>query len=232
MRLLPCLLALLAATTLCPGNPSRTCRILFLGAPPDAPSKLILFDGKGSQPVDLPPMNFSEPYPLPAGDLHLHLLPEAPADPGKIDPKAPSTKLAAGISDCYLLLSSDPSNSVAPVRIQLVDAGMDRFKPGQMLWFNLTPHRVGGVLGSRRLLLNPNSRLIVDAPASGNEDYQVDISYHPPDDPRLRPICRTTWQHDPNSRGVFFVLQEPGKRVPRIMGFPDYRAPATGEASP
>ncbi len=218
------ILTLLATLVSGRADPSRTCRILFLGAPPDAPKELELFDGKGSQKVSLPQMNFSEPYPLPAGALTLRLLPAPPEDPAAIDPAAPSAVLAAEISHCYLLLSPDPENSVAPVKIQVIDASMDRFRRGQMLWFNLTAHRVGGILGSQRLAMNPNSRTIVDAPADGNESYPVELSYHPIDDPRLRPICRTTWQQNPNARSVYFVVQEAGKRNPSVMGFPDYRA--------
>jgi hypothetical protein len=227
MRLLFLILALVGLAAPSPAQPpSRTCRILFLGAPPGAPEELHLFDGTKIQKVELPQMNFSEPYPLPPGPLTLRLLAEPPADPAAPDPSAPSAGLAANIAHCYLLLTHDPANRQVPVKIQVIDASADRFRTGQMLWFNLTPHRVGGTLGKRRLAIEPGSRTILEPPATGNEPYEVEIGYQPTGESRVRPICRTSWQHNPNARTVHFIIQDHAKRPPRIMGFPDLR-PAT-----
>lgn len=203
---------------------ARTCRILFLNASGDAPQSLHLFDGLESREVELPRMNFSPVYPIRPGTLTLALLPSPPADsPPAIPAGAPKATLAESVTDFYLIVSSDPANKVAPVRMQVINADAAHFKRGQMLWYNLTDSKVGGLLGPRKLLLQPQSRLILDAPATGMEDYRVNIHFLPPGKTRPEPLCETIWTHDPRSLSVFFVISPDGSLIPRIIGIPDFR---------
>ena len=219
------LLLLLPAAALAQQAPKHTCRILFLDGPDNAPEKLQLFDGSKSREVDLPRMNFSKVYQLPAGPLELRLLPAPPADPAKLPPGAPTAAVAGDIADFYLLVTSDPANTVAPVRMQVINAGADKLKPGQMLWFNLTRNPVAGTLGSEKLTIQPGTRATLNAPATGNQDYQVNLSFRIPGNPRIYPLCETKWRHDPRSRSVAFIITEQGSRSPRVLVFPDYREP-------
>jgi hypothetical protein len=212
--------------------PARTCRILFLSAPDQAPKTLHLFDGVATQEVELTRMGFSPTYQIRQEAVMLALLaapPPAPTAPGgapAIPADAPTAKLAAAITDFYLIVTSDPANKVAPVRIQVIDADAVKFKRGQMLWFNLTGSRVGGTVGSRNLVIEPNTRLILDPPATRMEDYHVNIHYLAPGKQRAEPLCETNWSHDPRSRSVFFIFQPAGSVIPRIQGFPDFRETA------
>ncbi len=223
MRIILLILTSLVMTAAAQEKTTRTCRIVFLMAPPDAPKTLQLFDGSTSQSVDLPRMNFSSIYDIAPGPVTLRLLPVAPVKPEEINPAAPSAKVGADISDFYLLVASDPANPVAPVRMSVVDAGRSQFKDGQMLWFNLSDKSVGGQLGKQRLAIAPNGRSLVDSPAGDREDYVVNLAYQVQGDPKLQPICETKWRHDPASRTVLFVVNEPGTRTPRVLGFPDRR---------
>jgi hypothetical protein len=223
------LIFLLPAAALAATAPEHTCRILFLDGPDDAPQKLQLFDGAKCREVDLPRMNFSRIYQLPGGPLNLRLLPAPPADPAKIPPGAPGVIVAAGITDFYLLVTSDPANTIAPVRMQVINAGADKLKPGQTLWFNLTKNPVGGTLGSEKLAIQPESRAILDAPTTGSGDYPVKLFYRIPGDERLYPLCQTKWRHDPRRRSVAFIVTEPGRRSPRVMVFSDFRDVPTGK---
>jgi hypothetical protein len=217
------LLCLLSIGATAHAKTARTCRILFLGAPEGAPEKLHLFDGTTSQEVELPQMNLSPVYPLAAGSLVLRLLPAAPAKPADVSPEAPKATLAETVIDCYLLVSSDPANKIAPVKVQVIDADPAKFTNGQMLWFNLTPNAIGGQVGSEQLAMAANSRKIIDPPAPGNDDYNVNLSFRMPGNERLYPLCETKWQHDTRSRTVVFVVAQQGTRTPRVLGFPDYR---------
>lgn len=225
MKLSLILLLFLPAASFAAPERERTCRILFLDGPDDAPQKLQLFDGVKCREVELPRMNFSQVYELPGGPLNLHLLPAPPADPIKIPPEAPGVAVAAGMTDFYLLLTSDPANTIAPVRMQVINAGTDKLKPGQTLWFNLTGNAVGGTLGSEKLAIQPGARTILDAPTTGNGDYPVKLFYRIPGDERIYPLCQTKWRQDPRSRGVAFIINENGQRSPRVMVFSDFRAP-------
>lgn len=226
MKALLCLIFLIPSLAFAQKKaPERTCRILFLDGPDSAPDKLQLFDGVKCREVDLPRMNFSKVYQLPGGPLNLRLLPAPPEDPAKIAPGAPGVAVTAGITDFYLLLTSDPANTITPVRMQVINAGADKLKPGQTLWFNLTPNAVGGILGTEKLVVQPNSRVIIDPPATGNHDYPVNLTFRLPGNERLYPLCETKWRHDPRSRNVAFIIAENGHRSPRVMVFPDYREP-------
>ena len=223
LKLLPLVLpCLLAAATMTEAS-SRTCRILFLEGPDGPPDTLHLFDGTASREVDLPRMNFSRVYTLPAGPLTLRLLPSPPAAPDQIPTGAPSVTVAEEMTDFYLLVTNDPANRVAPVRMQVINAGADRLKPGQMLWFNLTPNAVGGTVGSQQLALRAGTRTTLDSPAQGATSFPVNLTFRMPDNEALYPLCETQWLHDPRSRSVVFVINSPGIRTPRVLSFPDYR---------
>ncbi len=232
MRRLLVLLCLLQPLTADETKGPRTCRILFLGAPQGAPETLQLFDGAACQPVELPRMSFSPVYHLPAGDRVLRLLTTPPLKPEEVDPTAPKASIAAAVTDFYLILNSDPANKSVPVRMQIIDADAAKFKAGQMLWFNLTPNSVGGQVGREQLAMAPNSRVILNAPATGNEDYKVNLSFRLPGSDVLYPLCETNWSFDPRSRTVQFVIVQEGSRAPRVLGFPDYRIEEKKEAQP
>jgi hypothetical protein len=214
---------------------TRTCRILFIAAPDNAPAGLYLFDGKTAQEVELTRMGFSPVYKISPDAVSIALLPTAPppatatSAASVIPAGAPTARIAASIRDFYLIMSSDPANQVAPVKMQVVDADVANFKPGQMLWFNLTHNKVGGIVGARKLAINPNARVILDAPANSLEEYHVNIQFVAPGKERPEPLCETNWFHDPRSRSVLFILQPAGSIIPRIQGFPDFRGLPAGK---
>ncbi|QJE95498.1 hypothetical protein [Luteolibacter luteus] len=224
MRFLFFLFVAFPLSVLAQEKSGRTCRLLFLGASESDPKTLQLHDGTKSQEVELPRLNFSKFYPLPSGALTLRLL-SAPLAEGQAPPStAPAAPVAETVGDIYLLVSPDPANKTVPVRMQVIDASADRFKPGQMMWYNLTANDVGGKVGKQQLVLKARSRIITDAPASGNEDYNVNLSYRIAGKDAPYPLCETRWSHDPGIRTVLFVVNEPGSRAPRVMGFPDQPA--------
>jgi hypothetical protein len=213
-------------------TPQRTCRILFLDGPDSAPDTLHLFDGTRSQEVDLPRMNLSKLYTLPSGPLTLRFVPKAVTDPTTIPAKAPAVTVAETMQDMYLLLTSDPGNETAPVKVQVINAGTEQLKLGQMLWFNLTANHIGGTVGRQKMVLGPQSRSVVEAPAAQSEGYPVNLGYRRPGNEALYPLCETKWHHDPRSRSLVFVIAEQGVRTPRVLAFPDYREAPKEEASP
>lgn len=201
----------------------RTCRIVFLNPAADSPKKLFLYDGATSRQIDLPSMNFSDIYQISAGDTSVVFTPMAITKPEDIPAGAPMKKLPVDIVDFYLVVSGDPANKVAPVQFQVVDAGSQKFRKGQMMWFNLTPNSVGGQLGSQKLALKGQSRAIVEAPASRDEAFDVKLGYAIANEPRIYPICQTKWVHDSRSRVVMFVYGGEDNSTPQIEGFTDFR---------
>jgi len=203
----------------------RFCRILFLNPPASAPAKLFLFDGTASQEVQLPEMNFSPVYELPSGERTLSLVPKAVTKPEELPAGAPSAKVSEAMLDFYLILSSDPANKVAPVRIQLIEADEQKFKRGQMMWYNLTPNSIGGNVGSQKLAMKPQSSTVMDEPTPGAGQYDVALAFMVPGDQKVHPICQTKWLHDPRSRMVMFVYGGSATIAPEVAGFQDFREP-------
>jgi hypothetical protein len=224
MRLLVFLCCLLPLSLTAQDKKSdRTCRILFLGAADTDPEKLYLHDGTTAQEVELPRLNLSKVYELPGGALTLKMLTAPPAKDQPVPASAPSATVPETTGDLYLLLSPDPANKVASVRMQVIDATADRFKPGQMLWFNLTAHDVGGSVGKQQLVLKARSKVMLDPPASAVESYNVNLTFRITGKDALYPLCETQWNHDPTTRTIVFVINEAGSRTPRVLGFPDHR---------
>jgi len=204
----------------------RTCRIIFPGAPEGAPGKLHLHDGTTSQAVELPGMNLSPVYHVASGPLVLRLLPAPPAEGAEIAAAAPQAAIGESVTDFFLLVLPDPANPVTPVKLQVIDAAAAHFKPGQMLWFNLSPNALKGKVGSQELALEPDARTTLGPPAEKPGDYPVSIAYRREGNEDLYPLCEATWLHDPAVRTLFVVLSQPGTRVPRVVGFPDDRKAA------
>lgn len=221
MRLI--LLLLLFASVLSAQESERTCRILFLNAPQQASSKYYLFDGQKSQEVTLPRLSFSPIYKLQPGDIKLWLLTSPVAKAEEIPPGSPSVIVDAAMIDLYLLITNDPTNSVLPLRMQIVNANYDKIGLGEMLWINLTKKHLAGKIGRSSLKLAPNSSTMVNKPASSPEDYPVEIYFRVAGDDRTHPLIESQWRHDPRSRCVVFVFDEGRRRAPRIKSFSDFR---------
>lgn len=226
MRFLALLICLLPFVSLANAQDKggRTCRLVFLGAGPQDPETLLLHDGTKAIEVELPRLNLSKIYPLPGGAITLRLLAAPPVEGQPVNPAAPSATVGETLGDIYILVSPDPSNKTVPARMQVIDAGADRFKNGQMLWYNLTAHEVGGQVGKQKLAMKSRSKLILDPPADKSGDYNVNLSFRIAGKEALYPLCETRWVHDPANRTVLFIVNEPGSRAPRVLGFKDYRA--------
>lgn len=213
-----------AATEEVPSKkPARSCRILFFSPEAGAPEKAFLNDGTADQEVALPSMNLSDVYALPAGDLILRLLPQKAVAGQPLPAGAPAIALPETVQDCYLLITSDPTNTVLPLRMQMVNADSGKFHAGQMMWFNLSPYTVGGTLGKSTVNLKPNSRAIVDPPAAGSEYYPVKLGYLPVVGESAEPLSSTLWRHTPTARSVVFVFVGSNNQLPQFKSFLDSR---------
>ena len=207
----------------------HTCRILFLNGPQRAASKYFLFDGQRSQEVKLPRLSLSPIYKLRSGNIKLWLLTTPIADIEELPKGAPSVVVPEGTQDFYLLMARDPSNSVVPLRMQVVNANYDRIRRGDMLWFNLTSKYLVGKLGSSPLKLPPKKSAMVKAPIRENGNYPVEIYFRVPNDERTHPLIESQWRQDPRSRYIVFVFDEGKRRAPRIQSFTDFRMPEKKE---
>ena len=78
-------------------------------------------------------MNISPLYKLAAGAIHITLLTAKVEDPKGVSPDAPSIVIPADHTDFNLLVSNDPNNKIAPVKLQVINLEIENFKLGQIL---------------------------------------------------------------------------------------------------
>jgi hypothetical protein len=208
----------------------RDCRILFLERPATAPKSLHLFDGSTSQQVDLPNMNLSAVYEIASNATQIKLLPEKVDNPDTIPPEAPSVELPAEYKNILLIISSDPDNKIAPVKLTAINL---TFKISQTLWINRTDKTIEGKLGEQVLSLEPDSSKITDAPL-GNQSrptsgyFEASFTYRIQGSDVSSPITEQQWWHDANSRHIGVVANSGGK-LPKINFFRDFREPESNE---
>lgn len=222
-------LVLFASFALCASTwaqAERSCRILFLDRPVDAPKTLHLFNGVTSQEVELPSMNLSPIYKLPAGQLKLRLLPAPADDPNTVSPDAPSVDIPEAYTDFYLVVASAPDNKIAPVSMSVFNATADYISPGQMLWINLSEKTIKGTLGDVKITLQPDASEVIGEPRKDKGDYPVTLQFLMKGNDSARPLCETKWQYDPRIRTLVFIVSQKGRTAPRVFSVTDYREAA------
>lgn len=206
----------------------RTCRILFLNKPADAPDEAFLFDGKTSHKVSLPSMNFSQLVKLPSvtfpdGKFTIWLTPEKIEKAEEFPSGAPSVTLPNHATDIYLILASDPSNDILPVRIKPLNVDDSKLKPGETLWINLTPHKIAAKLGEAQLVIDPMKQAVSSPPLEENGYYKAQFIYQRDAKGDFLPIMRKSWWFDATSKNLGFMISS-GARLPKIFTFRDRRS--------
>jgi hypothetical protein len=210
-------------------TPARTCRIVFIDRPANAPKALYLYDGNNSQKVELPSMNLSPLYNVAPGAINLKFLINNVEDPKEISPDAPSVEIPEDYTDFLLLVFSDTENKVTPVKIKAITLTSENFKIGQMRWSNLTDKTIEGKLGVQTLSLGPQISKVVDAPSNVNSVsasgyFNASFTFQVNDEGDFAPITEQQWWHDATSRHLGFIVDSGGK-LPKIYFYRDFRNP-------
>ncbi len=207
---------------------TRSCRIIFPQRPQDAPTEAYIFDGKTSQKVLLPNLNFSEVIELPLGAITIVMTPNSIDDPEAFPEGAPSVSIPAEQTDLYFLVFSDPKNNVLPIRIQPISIDNSILKPGETMWLNFTPKKIAAKLGQTEFSIDPNKQAISKPPLPASGYYLAQFAYKEATDVEYSPIMKKSWWHDEFSKNLGFVI-DAGDRLPKIFTFRDRR---TVEAKP
>ena len=202
----------------------RSCRIVFPERPQGAPITAYLFDGAKSQSVSLPSMNLSEVIELPSGELTIAMITSAISDPELLPPQAPVLKIPELVMDFYIIITPDPENKVLPVKMNLVDTGAGKLKPGETLWYNFTGHRIAAKLGGADMKIDPQGRTITKDPIPASGYYVARFAFQEDGKGAYAPITEQSWWHDANSKHLGFMYNSGGK-LPKIYYFRDFRLP-------
>jgi hypothetical protein len=209
---------------------SRTCRLVFPERPRDAPKLAYLYDGSRNVSVSLPSMNLSEVISLPGGDLTIVLSRDKIDDPKVLPANAPILRIAETVGDFYIILTPDKDNAHIPVKMNLVDAGREKLKQGETLWFNLTEHKIVAKLGDTEMTVDPKGRVVSKPPASASGYYIARFAFQANGKGALAPITEQSWWHDAACRHLGFMVNTGGK-LPKIYYFRDFRNPEAAEVA-
>lgn len=201
---------------------SRNCRIVFPERPNDSPKFAYIFDGKKSQRVNLPSMNFSEVIALPPGDLTILMTASEITDLENLPLSAPRLKIPEGVREFYILITPDTSNTIFPVAMNLVNAGKDKLKPGETLWFNLTEHRILAKLADSKMNAPPKGQTVTSPPMPESGYYRAEFAYQAQAKGEPQRITEQHWWHDAKSRHLGFIVNS-GGRLPKIYYYRDFR---------
>lgn len=202
----------------------RTCRIIFVDPPRDAPRKVHLFDGVSSRKVELPDKNLSEVIKLPAGELLLGMTSDPVLKPEDFPKNTPKLKIPEKVTEFYLIVVSDPENKTLPIRMLPVDIGDKKPKLGQTLWVNLTTHAIAGKLGNESLKVLPDARVIGESPLPASGYYKAEFQYQLDGKGEFLQVMRKSWWFDAKSKNLGFIVNS-SRRLPRIFICRDKLAP-------
>ena len=163
-------------------------------------------------------LNFSKAYQVPATGIHLYKKNsnnEFIALPNAIRSRIPN-------SDNIVLLFM-PRAQGQP-NIQVIDFQQQKVPFGCYLIINTTKASLRGAIGGQAIRILPNrstgSHVLVDGKKLANKKglYRVDLQWKT--NQSWRPLVRTNWRYDPESRGLSFVVVEPVTKRLRLMNFP------------
>ena len=221
-------IAVFAAGTLLLANlleaKPHSCRVVFPERPSDAPKIAYLFDGTESRMTALPSMNLAPVIQLPDGDLTIVMTADEIRDPEMLPAGAPRLTIPEGVRDFYIFVTPDPENQHFPVKMNLVDPGKLKLKPGDTLWFNGTAHRIGARLGDTKIVMEPNGRVVSSRPVARSGHYAAKFAYQANGEGPYAPITEQYWWHDVGSRHLGFIVNTGGK-LPKIYFYRDFRNP-------
>jgi hypothetical protein len=212
-------LAFLLLSLPCMG--AKAMRVMYIAGGGTTLENCVLHDGTVSHKVDLPRRNLTETLPFPDGELVLRALPKPLASGEAVPPDAPRVTIPESWTRCILIFMSDPSNKVLPVKIIPVEASDTKMPLGHTLLFNCTQATIRGKFGNVVVTCKPGDSTDIKPPRQDSGDYDVAIDCFYPGETLVKPVCRSTWNHNPSVKQFLFATPDPHRKLPHIWGVND-----------
>lgn len=205
------------------GSSSRTCRLLYVQAPLDAPDKVVLVVGKETTDVDLPRLTISNTRAkLPAGPVRVYAATKAPTKTEPLPADAPFVDIPEAMSDSLIVLL--PTGQPGPLAFIMlpVEFNKTRAPEGAVIWFNLSDRIIYAKLGNAGVTVNPKGSALSMPTVGIDEPYDVYVDASPvPPETETVPVVRGSWVKESRMRNLLFVVPDPSRTVPRILSIPD-----------
>lgn len=206
-----------------PGSSSRTCRLLYVQAPFDAPEKVVLVVGKDTTDVDLPRLCISNARAkLPAGPARVYAATKAPTKEEPLPPNTPFVDIPETMGDALIVLL--PTGQPGPLSFIMlpVEFNKARAPEGSVIWFNLSDRIIYAKLGNAGVTVNPKGSALSMPTVGIDEPYVVYVDASPvPPETETVPVVRGSWVKEARMRNLLFIVPDPSRTVPRILSIPD-----------
>ncbi len=206
-----------------PGSSSRTCRLLYVQAPFDAPDKVVLVVDKDSTEVDLPRLTISNArVKLPAGPVRVYAAAKAPTKAEPLPAGTPFVDIPEAMSDALIVLL--PNGQPGPLSFIMlpVEFNKGRAPEGAVIWFNLSERIIYAKLGEAAVTVNPRGSALSMPTVGIDQPYVVYVDASPvPPETETVPVVRGSWVKEARMRNLLFVVPDPSRTVPRILSIPD-----------
>lgn len=206
-----------------PGSSSRTCRLLYVQAPFDAPDKVVLVVDKDSTEVDLPRLTISNArVKLPAGPVRVYAAAKAPTKAEPLPAGTPFVDIPEAMSDALIVLL--PNGQPGPLSFIMlpVEFNKGRAPEGAVIWFNLSDRIIYAKLGEAAVTVNPRGSALSMPTVGIDQPYVVYVDASPvPPETETVPVVRGSWVKEARMRNLLFVVPDPSRTVPRILSIPD-----------
>ena len=202
---------------------SRALRMVYVQAPPDAPSKVYLVIGKETREMDLPLMSIStRSVALPDGALRVYAATKPPTKEEPLPENAPFADIPEGMRTPLLVLLPTGSPGPLAFRMQPVEFSQAVAPPGAVFWFNLTERTVYAKLGTAQAIVAPHRTGVVVPSGNFGDNYTVMVDLSPdPGQTATLPFLRSRWVKESVRRDLLFVVNDPNRKYPQVIGVAD-----------
>ncbi|NBX33871.1 hypothetical protein EBR16_00645 [bacterium] len=216
-------LAAFAGAADAPGGGSRSCRLLYIQAPFDAPEKVVLVVGKEATDVDLPRLSISNARAkIPSGLVRVYAATKAPTKAEPLPANTPFVDIPETMSDALIVLL--PTGQPGPLSFIMlpVEFHKNRAPEGTVVWFNLSDRIIYAKLGNTMVTVNPKGSALSMPSVGIDEPYVVYVDASPvAPETETVPVVRGSWVKEARMRNLLFVVPDPSRTVPRILSIPD-----------
>jgi hypothetical protein len=206
-----------------PGGSSRSCRLLYVQAPSDAPGKIVLVVGKETTDVDLPRLCISSARAkLPAGPVRVYAATKPPTKAEPLPADAPFVDIPETMHDALIVLLPNGQPGALSFIMLPVEFHKSRAPEGAVVWFNLSDRVITAKLGASMVTVNPRGTALSMPTVGIDQPYDVYVDASPvPPETELVPVIRGSWVKESRMRSLLFVVPDPSRTVPRILSIPD-----------
>jgi hypothetical protein len=212
---------LLSSVALSASAGDRVARIIYYGAPANAPKTAFVYQvDEEAQEVSLDPHNFSESFDLSPGSIRLAFLPSALPKDVRVPKAAPMLKVPADWNKVLIFAFEDEANPVLPIRLHAINANDNVFGPGDTFFVNFSEMTVLGLVGDKKLLSKPRSTTRISNPRIGVGSYMLKLDAFKDDVNMRRRLVQQRCRYNPAMRLVTFFVPLPPPRMIKVYSAP------------